>query len=240
MRRARAVVLAALVVLAACSGGDDDDDDDDDREASGSATALSAEDAQAIVDGALLDAGDLGEGWELSSTIPADEEEPTPADECVGEDDVDNADLAESEERRFTGPRDAVVAPEVGISAGAATDPATLARIHDVLADTEVQSCLRDTFQSTMGEGGLEIGEPTFAEGIVVGVDVEVESSRLTMPMVFGTGSGAVHAVVELVYVTAGQVGAGIFAFGLDGAITDEQLTDWATEVAGRLTGPVS
>lgn len=223
MRRFGVALIATAVFLGGC--GDDDDG------------GLGEDAAQTIVDGALLDADDLGAGWQLTDTIAADDEDvESPLDDCIAADEVDLGDLALSEERRFSMATEVIVPAEVGVSAGASSDAARMARLHDTLARDSFQSCVRETFERELaGTGGAEVGEIEVDDDLADVDDVTV--SRLIVPLTFVNDQFSLEATIDVVIVTTGQVGGQIFAFGPRGTIVEEDLAHWATLMGERLRG---
>jgi hypothetical protein len=228
--RLRPVLLAALVVLAAC-GGDDDDD------ASGS-DAPSATEAQAVVDGALLDVDDLGEGWTLTNTIPAgeDDDDSTPIDECAPDAQIEANDLAETEDREFT-LEGGLVPSQVQVSGGATADPELITRIHELLRDEAFHDCFGAAFESFLAsEAGVEIEvTPVTSEDDVVDVD-GIESTKVTLAATISAEGVSVELRFQLVVVSTAHLGMALVVSSSDGAVPDEQVAEWATLLGDRLT----
>jgi hypothetical protein len=223
--RSRALLVPVVALLLLSCSGDDDD-------------APSAEDAQAVVDAALLDADDLGEGWELTSTTPAGEndDDSSPIDACAPDDQVDANDLAESEDREFTLEGE-LLPSQLQVSAGATADSDLLAEIHELLADDEFQDCLGDAFQDSVGsQPGAEvtIAEIT-SESDVVDTD-GVTSTQLVMPITIAADGITLELEFRFVVLTTDHIGAAIVVSSADAAVSDEQIEEWATLLSERIS----
>lgn len=232
--RARALLLtAALSALVAACGGDDDDD--------GSSEALTAADAQAIVDDAVFSEADLGEGWALTGTEPASDgerDEDDPFGQCMATDidqRLEAEELAESETRKFEKAGD--LAPsELEISAGAIEDAALFGEFHDALRSDTFERCLVEAIEEEIaGEdtAGLEIafGAVDLGDDDVEGADV----THVHLPITMSAEGLNAEARVDFVFVTRGQVGSFFFSFGFGDSISDTDVDRWTGLVAERL-----
>jgi hypothetical protein len=221
----RGLLVAALAVLLISCSSDEDG-------------APSADEAQEIVDAALLDADDLGEGWELTGTTPAGEndDDSSPIDDCAPDEQLDANDLAESEDRELTLEGE-LLPSQVQVSAGASADSELLAGIHDLLGDEEFQGCLGAAFEESVGsQPGAEmtVGEIT-SEDDVVDVD-GVASTQLVMPITVAAEGISLELEFRFVVLTTDHIGAAIVVSSTDGAVSDDDVEEWATLLAERIS----
>jgi hypothetical protein len=221
----RGLLVAALAVLLISCSSDEDG-------------APSADEAQEIVDAALLDADDLGEGWELTGTTPAGEndDDSSPIDDCAPDEQLDANDLAESEDRELTLEGE-LLPSQVQVSAGASADSELLAGIHDLLGDEEFQDCLGAAFEESVGsQPGAEmtVGEIT-SEDDVVDVD-GVASTQLVMPITVAAEGISLELEFRFVVLTTDHIGAAIVVSSTDGAVSDGDVEEWATLLAERIS----
>lgn len=253
MRTRTAVLLApllALSLLAACSGDDDDDDatpnDDDTTEE----TAADGDDEQAdvgvIVERAQLEVEDLGEGWELTSTTPAgeDDDEPNPIDDCAGDvqERFDAATVAESEERSFTQTSEdgAVLTTNLSSSAVALDDPSLFDEMHELIRSDEFAECFREAFVEASGAGpDLTVGEIQVGDGVDPDAAPEgLTSTSLVIPVTFeAEGIPPQESLFSITLLHLGEVGASVLLFGDAANPVAELGAELSGIVADRLAG---
>ncbi|HYD10043.1 MAG TPA: hypothetical protein VEA78_08065 [Acidimicrobiales bacterium] len=255
--RVRAIALAALLAVSACS----DDGDGDTTPPADDAASIDEEttDDEATVDGdeqrsavqrtvdlAQLDEDDLGDGWRLTNTTPAGEDDDeSPLDECVDASYLgtfDDATIAESDERTFTLSADtSPLPPQVSSRAEALDDATLLSQRHDVLASDDFADCIATTFQDVAtqqmvrGGGEATVGDVEVRTDVV---DVDgAESSRLSVPITLTTEGLTYELAISATYVDIGPLGVNLFVYGSAGTVTLEQELEWASLLAERLAG---
>jgi hypothetical protein len=224
--RSRAL-LVPIIALLLLSCSDDD------------GGAPSADDAQAIVDAALLDADDLGGGWELTSTTPAGEDgDDAGFQECAPDSiDMNADDLASSEAREFTLEGE-LLPTTVQVSASATADRDLLGDIHALLGDAAFKECVGAALEESLGsQPGAEmtVGEIA-SENDVVDVD-GISSTQLDIPLTISASGLDVEMEITIVFITTGHVGALLFIGApIDGGLSDDEIDDWATLLAERIS----
>jgi hypothetical protein len=251
MRMRTAVLAAALLtvpLLTGC-GGDDDDtasattttqasgaDDDAGTDAEPDA------DAQATVDAVQLEAADLGDGWTLTETKPAgeDDDEANPLDTCMQtdiDDRIDDAKVAETDERTFT-QDDGGTSPvpaQVSASAVELEDEALFQETYELIEGDEFVSCLTTALEEQMNASapGTDVTVGEIATGPALDPDEfpEAGSTAITIPLSIASGEVSLDLVMSMSFVNQGSVGATLFAFGP----ADQPLAELAAELAGTL-----
>jgi hypothetical protein len=255
MRTRTAVLALALLtvpLLAGC-GGDDDDDaagattttqavegsDTDD----GDDAAESDGDAQATVDAVQLEAADLGDGWTLTETKPAgddDDDESNPLDTCMETDigdRMDDAKVAETEERTFTQEGDGTspIPAQVTSSAVEIDDEGLFEETYDLVESDEFVGCLTsaldEELQSSAPDADVTIGEISTGPALDVDEFPEARSTAITIPLTIASSGVSVDLVMALSFVNQGAIGASLFAFGPG----DQPIAELSAELAGTL-----
>jgi hypothetical protein len=266
IRAAAAASLLALALLSACS---DDDDPAVDASASGSASDVEAEatddeatvdqeeledepaasdaDAQAAIDAAQLDAEDLGEGFALTSTKPAGEDdeddEPNPIDDCMTtdlDDRFEDATVAETEERTFTRQDGGAIPTEVSASNVALSDGDLFDEMHELLRSDEFGACMGTAFEELVAEsaGGAEItlGELDVREDVVdPDAADDLTSTGIDIPVSVSSDGFTLDVEVTMAFLNTGELGSSILVFGATDERRDQELAEWGRLVAERL-----
>jgi hypothetical protein len=222
--RSRAL-LVPIIALLLLSCSDDDG-------------APSADDAQAIVDAALLDADDLGGGWELTSTTPAGEDgDDAGFQECAPDSiDMNADDLASSEAREFTLEGE-LLPTTVQVSASATADRDLLGDIHALLGDAAFKECVGAALEASVGsQPGAEmtVGEIT-SEDDVVDVD-GVTSTQLVMPITIAAEGITLELEFRFVVLSTDHIGAALVVSSADGSVSEDDVEAWATLLAERIS----
>ena len=267
MRLRRAVL--ALALLAACS---DDDDGAVTASGSGSASDVEAEstddeatvddeelasgDVQALIDGAQLDAEDLGEGYELTATSPPDDQddeddeddtdagEANPIEDCLAgdlDDRFDEATVAETDERTFTQTGGAPVPAEVTASNVALDDEALFDEMHELLRSEDFATCMGDAFEAVLAESAagadIALGDIAVAEDAVEADVDDLTSTTITIPVTVSAEGFSLEADVSMLFLDVGELGSSILVFGAADEGRGDDLVRWGGLVAERLAG---
>lgn len=248
IRTAACIPLLALLLLAAC--GSDDEEPTSSASASAPAdeeatteTSEAAEDEgadadlEAAVEAAQLEVEDLGEGWTLTETVAAgdQDESPNPLDDCVGDlrQRIEAATVAESEQRTFTFDDGAVSVPtEVESSSVALDDEALFAEMHETFRDEAFLTCLTDTLRDQLGaEQQVNIGEVEVTDGVDPQAAPDAVATALLVPL---ETEAAGSLRLSITIITTGSVGTSLSVFGSPDQPIGERAVELAAVLAGR------
>lgn len=274
IRSAAAASLLALALLAACSDDDDsavstddaeditvdeestDDEatvDDEETESGDSASDddagadVDVESLQASVDAAQLETSDLGDGWVLTGTKPAgeDDDEPSPLDDCLAGDideRVEEGTVAESEERTFELQGETAFPTEITSSSIALEDETLFDEMHELLRSDELATCISDSFREAMASSadGAEITIGDFeATEDVVDPDAapDLESTGFEIPLTITAEGFTADATVSMTFISTGQLGSSILVFGPSEELRTSMVAELGAILAERLAG---
>lgn len=224
--------LLVLLALVAC-GGDDD---------GGADTGLTADDAPDAVTRTLLEADDLGDGWDQTGTIEADEESDPPdiVDACTGASvlrALGDAELAVSERRDFERDGDGPFASTrvsvrtIAVKSTEAVDP-----VFALFDDESFVDCLGQRLEPTVSDGPselhLQVGDADVDDAYLA-LD-GVRSSRLAIPFHTSAPGFTFDAELDLVVVQREQLVSYLLTIELGGTADGEDVARWAALLADR------
>lgn len=267
IRAAAAASLFALALLAGCGDNDEPAVDASDSDASEDVEAEATDDeatvdedelqdqqpsstdadAQAAIEAAQLDAQDLGEGFTLTSTKPAGEndedDEANPIDDCMVtdlDDRFDEATIAETEERTFTREGTTTVPTEVSSSNIALSDASLFDDMHELLRSDDFGTCMGTAFEELLAEdaGGAEItlGEMEVREDVIdPDAADDLSSTSIDIPVSVSAEGFTLDVQVTMAFLNTGELGSSILVFGEADALRDQELAEWGRLVAERL-----
>jgi hypothetical protein len=218
VRRALVAVATALL-LSACGGGDDDDDAADD---------FTEEEAGDAVDAAVLEADDLGRGWD-----DADPPEDDPFGRCF---EGVPSPLATSGPRAFLRDGEGPVAvSRVLLGTIATEDDAVVDALLARLGEESFPACLADAFQRAAGETelGFEVGEADVDDDYL-GLD-GVRSGRVRIPFTAAVPGFELEAQLDVVLVSRGPLITTMVTSALGERIDGEDIARWAALLADRM-----
>jgi hypothetical protein len=227
--------MAALLVgsvLAAC--GDDD----------GGSEGLSAEEARAAVDSALLDRDDLGDGWRATGTVAPDEESDPPdvIEACAGASvlrTLDAGELAASERRDFRRRGEALFeSTRVSVRTLAFDDDGAIDRLLALVDEKGFSECLAGRFESLINDSD----QPSQLALTVGSVERDdhylaldgVRSAQLSIPFDASAGRFTFDAELDLVVVSRGQLASLLVTIEVRGRVDGEDVARWAGLLADR------
>lgn len=212
----RVAVALLLGVLAACGGGDGGDDG-----------ALSAEDATAAVERAVLTTDDLGEGW--SETDPPEDD---PFGRCF---EGSGTTLATSGPRAFVRDGDGVVAvTRVHMATLATDDEDAVDALLDRFDEESFPECLATAFERAAGESelGFDVGDAEVDDDYVPLDDVR--SAHVRIPFNASAPGFDFAAELDLVVVTRGPMVSTLLTMGLGELVDGEDVARWSAVLADR------
>jgi len=206
----RLVLVVVALALLACGGGGDGDGGD---------AVLSVEDARRAVARAVLDADDLGDGWDEDGAAEG------PLDGCLaGPEDV----LAEPTTVRFAREVDVFTRTLVTVSTVALESTGAIDDLFVAFRDDGVGPCVARAVQTDLGDRALDVGEPEVEDDYVV-LD-GVRSAHLTVPL-----RGPRYEIeIDVVLVSRGQLASTLVTVQLGGSVDGESVVRWATLLADR------
>jgi hypothetical protein len=218
VRRAAALALAVALV-AGCGGGDDDEADAD--------TGLSRRDAAIAVDHAVLDADDLGDGW--------DEIDP-PAEEPFGPCFADlGSPLAVEGPVAFIRDGDGPIAvTRLLVGTVAVDDPHAVDALLEGFDEEALTACLVEGFSTVAGdtELGLEVGDAEVEHDYV---PLEgVRSAHVRIPFSASAPGLDLDAELDVVVVSRDQLVSTMLTIGLGELVDGEDVARWSALLADR------
>jgi hypothetical protein len=227
-------VATLLGLLAAGCGGSDGDD---------GPTRLTKDDAPDAVARALLDEGDLGDGWDQTGTVASDEapDRPDPVETCLGasvQRGLEPAELAVSERRDFERGGDEqfestrVQVRTIAVKTGEALDP-----VFALFEDESFLDCLGSQLEPQVSDEPsellLQVGEPDVDTDDYLPLD-GVRSSRVSIPFHASAPGFTFDADLGLVLVNRDQLASFLLTIHLRGGAEGEDVARWAGLLADR------